>query len=187
MISLRKNIGASLGAGRTAGARLQALKPVVARPLVDGRRHVRSVIVKADDGSTGAEELNAKLKEYSDKAAQWWDDVDDKPTFLLYSGVAVFGLVVVNNVLNALEAVPFVPNLFKLVGLGFSGWFTFKYLLFVEGRTQLKSDWNRLTDGLKAQVSKGGDSADSKVKSAASELSSKAETAATDFRSSLRQ
>jgi len=143
--------------------------------------------VRTYDYDQNNAEFQEKLNEYGDKLKKWWEGVDDKPTFLLYSGVAVFGLVIINNVVNALEAVPLLPGLLRVVGLGYSLYFTYKYLLFAEGRSQLKDDFDSFKSGLKEQVSKGksSSSADTKIKSATNDFVSKAQAAASDTRSSL--
>ena len=44
-----------------------------------------------------------------------------------------------------------LPKVFELVGLGYSAWFTYKYLLFKESRAGLLAD----IDELKAKISGG--------------------------------
>ena len=59
-----------------------------------------------------------------------WESVEDKPQAILYAGGAVVAVVLVNSVVGAVNSLPLLPKVFELVGLGYSAWFTYKYLLF---------------------------------------------------------
>lgn len=88
-----------------------------------------------------------------------WEAIEDKPTFLLYSGGAVVALWLTTVVVGAINSVPLVrtielinhlqlclncdwwqvgrralllqlPKILELVGLGYTGWFVYRYLLF---------------------------------------------------------
>jgi hypothetical protein len=143
----------------------------------------RSVRARTDDGTT---DPNEKIKEYTDKIVKAWDDIDDKPTFLLYSGVAVFALVVASNVLNALDRVPLIPGTLKFVGIVYSGWFTYKYLLFAEGRAMLSEDFDNIREGLKSQVVKGNDSGEDKIRAGANDVVSKVSSTSRETRTALK-
>ena len=140
-------------------------------------------MARTDDGST---DPNEKIKEYTDKVVKAWDDIDDKPTFLLYSGVAVFALVVASNVLSALDRVPLIPGTLKFVGIVYTGWFTFKYLLFSEGRELLREDYENIKNGLKEQVVKGKDSGEDKIRAGANDVGSKISSTARETRTALK-
>jgi len=69
-----------------------------------------------------------------------WDAVEDKPTLLLYGGGAIVALWLTSVVVGAINAVPLLPKIMELVGLGYTGWFVYRYLLFKESRKELASD-----------------------------------------------
>jgi len=69
-----------------------------------------------------------------------WDAVEDKPTVLLYGGGAIVALWLTSVVVGAINAVPLLPKIMELVGLGYTGWFVYRYLLFKESRKELASD-----------------------------------------------
>lgn len=174
---------------RTAGpctrpAQRSAFKAnLVPRARTAVRIPLRSVVARTDDGTT---DVNEKVKEYTDKIVRAWDDIDDKPTFLLYSGVAVFGLVIASNVLNALDRVPLIPGTLKFVGIVYSGWFAFKYLLFAEGRELLSEDFENIKNGLKEQVVKGKDSGEDRIRAGANDVASKVSSTARETRTALK-
>ncbi|KAG8076288.1 hypothetical protein GUJ93_ZPchr0006g45263 [Zizania palustris] len=89
----------------------------------------------SDDTSTSAssDELIADLKGK-------WDAIEDKPTFFLYSGGAVVALWLTTVVVGAVNSVPLLPKILELVGLGYTGWFVYRYLLFKDSRKELASD-----------------------------------------------
>ncbi|MCQ6463443.1 CAAD domain-containing protein, partial [Vibrio parahaemolyticus] len=69
-----------------------------------------------------------------------WEAIEDKPTFLLYSGGAVVALWLTTVVVGAINSVPLLPKILELVGLGYTGWFVYRYLLFKESRKELATD-----------------------------------------------
>jgi len=82
-----------------------------------------------------------------------WESVDNKPQAVLYAGGAVVALVVVNSIVGAVNGLPLLPKAFELVGLGYSAWFTYKYLLFKDSRAELAAD----IDELKSKVTGGSE------------------------------
>lgn len=41
---------------------------------------------------------------------------------------------------TSVNGIPLLPKLFELVGLGYSAWFTYRYLLFKSSRQELVND-----------------------------------------------
>ncbi|PVH48221.1 hypothetical protein PAHAL_4G282100 [Panicum hallii] len=87
----------------------------------------------SEDTSASGDELIEELKAK-------WDAVEDKPTVLLYGGGAIVALWLTSVVVGAINAVPLLPKIMELVGLGYTGWFVYRYLLFKESRKELASD-----------------------------------------------
>ena len=46
--------------------------------------------------------------------------------------------VVVPTVVGAINAIPLLPKVMELVGLGYSAWFVYRYVLFKESRKELE-------------------------------------------------
>merc|ERR1712057_101089 len=57
----------------------------------------------------------------------------------------------IDTVVGAVNSLPLFPKVFELVGLGYTGWFTYKYLLFKSSRAELAAD----VEELKAKISGG--------------------------------
>jgi len=68
---------------------------------------------------------------------------------LLYAGGAVVVVWASATVVSFVNAVPVLPKLMELVGLGYSSWFVYRYLLFKESRAELLED----IESLKQQIS----------------------------------
>ncbi len=69
-----------------------------------------------------------------------WEAVENKPAAIIYATGALAGVWVANSVVGAINALPLLPKVFELVGLGYSAWFTYRYLLFKSNREELVDD-----------------------------------------------
>lgn len=104
--------------------------------------------LRAESKESSTLDADGLVKELTEK----WDAVEDKPQALLYAGAAVAALVFSNSILSTVNAIPLLPKLLEVVGLGYTGWFTYRYLLFKSSREELVQD----IEELKKRVS-GGD------------------------------
>ncbi|PON49582.1 Cyanobacterial aminoacyl-tRNA synthetase, CAAD domain containing protein [Parasponia andersonii] len=83
--------------------------------------------------SVDAGELFTDLKEK-------WDAVENKSTVLLYGGGAIVVVWLSSILVGAVNSVPLLPKVLELVGLGYTGWFVYRYLLFKSSRKELATD-----------------------------------------------
>ncbi|RYR75103.1 hypothetical protein Ahy_A02g009785 isoform A [Arachis hypogaea] len=77
-----------------------------------------------------------------------WDAVENKSTVLLYGGGAIVAVWLSSILVGAINSVPLLPKIMELVGLGYTGWFVYRYLLFKSSRKELAED----IDGLKKKI-----------------------------------
>ncbi|GAB2291063.1 Protein CURVATURE THYLAKOID 1A, chloroplastic [Dionaea muscipula] len=99
-------------------------------------RRFCSLQVKAsstDETPVDAGELLANLKEK-------WDAVEDQSSVLLYGGGAIVAVWLSSIVVGAVNSVPLLPKVLEFVGLGYTGWFVYRYLLFKTSRKELAED-----------------------------------------------
>ncbi|XP_004494779.1 protein CURVATURE THYLAKOID 1A, chloroplastic [Cicer arietinum] len=89
----------------------------------------------SDETSTSldANELFSDLKEK-------WDGVENKSTVLVYGGGALVAVWLSSILVGAINSVPLLPKIMELVGLGYTGWFVYRYLLFKSSRKELATD-----------------------------------------------
>jgi len=121
---------APLGGARLAGAGAAAVPSSVLLPrrnltplrLQDAPR-LSLLRAKASDDDTSADELIADLKAK-------WDAVENKTTVITYAGGAILALWLTSVIVGAINSVPLLPKIMELVGLGYTGWFVYRYLLF---------------------------------------------------------
>jgi len=73
------------------------------------------------------------LSELKDK----WDAMENKSSLALYGAGAILAVWISLVVVRSLDSVPLLPGILELVGLSYSGWFVYRYLLFQENRKEL--------------------------------------------------
>ena len=97
----------------------------------------------SDDTSTSLDtnELFTDLKEK-------WDAVENKSTVIVYGGGALVAVWLSSILVGAINSVPLLPKVMELVGLGYTGWFVYRYLLFKSSRKELATD----IDALKKKI-----------------------------------
>ncbi|KAL5205338.1 hypothetical protein ABZP36_033547 [Zizania latifolia] len=64
-------------------------------------------------------------------------DSENSYTALVYGTSALVAIWISSIVVSALDSVPLVPQVMEVVGLGFTVWFTSRYLIFKENRDEL--------------------------------------------------
>ncbi|KAK8693582.1 hypothetical protein V6N13_071159 [Hibiscus sabdariffa] len=87
----------------------------------------------SEETSVDAGELFTDLKEK-------WDKVENKSTVLLYGGGAIVAVWLSSILVGAINSVPLLPKIMELIGLGYAGWFIYRYLLFKSSRKELATD-----------------------------------------------
>ncbi|KAF8008753.1 hypothetical protein BT93_K2417 [Corymbia citriodora subsp. variegata] len=105
--------------------------------LVSDSNRFKSIQIRASSEETSSPvevaEMFADLKEK-------WDAIEDKSTVFLYGGGAIVAVWLSSIVVEAINSVPLLPKVMELVGLGYTGWFVYRYLLFKSSRKELASD-----------------------------------------------
>ncbi|KAL9245604.1 hypothetical protein vseg_019233 [Gypsophila vaccaria] len=66
-------------------------------------------------------------------------DSEDSFILLLYGGGSFVALWLLTAIVGAIDTIPVVPKLMEVVGLGYSLWFTSRYLLFKKNRKELSA------------------------------------------------
>ncbi|KAI8467195.1 MAG: CAAD domains of cyanobacterial aminoacyl-tRNA synthetase-domain-containing protein [Monoraphidium minutum] len=96
--------------------------------------------------------LVTRAKELAGRAAAKWDATTNKGEVLgLTAGIAL-GLLLSGAVVDAVDRLPLLPQAFKFVGTAYSAWFSWRYLLFAEGRADLGRDLRDLKASLTAKT-----------------------------------
>lgn len=120
--------------------------------LMAGMPVRRSVVVKADAKETTdevMENLSSGAEDLADKIQKYWEESEEKPTIVATGFGLLLALYFVSNLVNAVDRLPLVSNVFELVGIIFSGWTAYRYFL-VDGEKE------KLTADVKGFLSKVG-------------------------------
>merc|ERR1712224_544108 len=95
----------------------------------------RPIIVRT--GKTGnSVDVDQVVKDLSDR----WEKVEDKTSVILYGGGAIVLLWLAFAIVGAVNNIPLFPKLMESVGLSYTAWFTYRYLLFKSTRQELVQD-----------------------------------------------
>ncbi|KAJ4954731.1 hypothetical protein NE237_011514 [Protea cynaroides] len=100
------------------------------------RKIARNVVAMAT-GETTAEVAVAELPEIVKSVQEAWDKLEDKyaVTSLAFAGaVAAWGST---GMISAIDRLPLVPGVMELVGIGYTGWFAYRNLIFKPDREAL--------------------------------------------------
>ncbi|KAK1602322.1 hypothetical protein QYE76_017632 [Lolium multiflorum] len=77
---------------------------------------------------------NAELTEFISALKQEWDRVEDKYAVTTLAVAATLGMWSAGGVVSAIDRLPVVPGLMEVVGIGYSGYFAYKNLIFKPDR-----------------------------------------------------
>lgn len=88
----------------------------------------RSLLLQVKASSS--EETSVDTSEFLTELQEKWDAIEDKTTVLLYGGGAIVAIWLSSILVGAINSVPLLPKILELVGLGYTGWFVYRYLLF---------------------------------------------------------
>ncbi|XP_052197471.1 protein CURVATURE THYLAKOID 1D, chloroplastic isoform X1 [Diospyros lotus] len=64
-------------------------------------------------------------------------DSEDTYSLLLFGGGALIAVWIATTVVSAIDSIPLFPKLLEVVGLGYTVWFSTRYLIFKENREEL--------------------------------------------------
>ncbi|XP_076919008.1 protein CURVATURE THYLAKOID 1A, chloroplastic-like isoform X2 [Bidens hawaiensis] len=103
---------------------------------VSGLRRSALFRVKASEDASSSLDSNELFKDLKEK----WDAVENKPTVIIYGTGGAAAIWLSSVVIGAIHKVPLLPNIMELVGVGYSGWFVYRYLLFESSRKELAAN-----------------------------------------------
>lgn len=87
--------------------------------------------------ATGEAPAETETLEIVKKVQEAWDKVDDK---YAVTSLAVAGVVALwgsTGLISAIDRLPLIPGVLELVGIGYTGWFAYKNLVFKPDREAL--------------------------------------------------
>ena len=86
------------------------------------------------------EQLSSFFQQFTDNAGTFFNQYK-QPLVVFGIGVAaLIAVKVVLSILDALNDIPLVAPTFELIGIGYSAWFIYRYLLKASTRNELTSE-----------------------------------------------
>lgn len=134
---------ASLAAGRSSGICLQQrARQSVVKAALPSRTFVRrsGPVRQAKFVPRAETETQVDAEQVVRDLQAKWDRVENKTQVAIYGVGAVLVLWLSSTLVGSINRIPLLPRVFELVGLGYSAWFTYRYLLFKSNRQELISD-----------------------------------------------
>ncbi|KAL6871482.1 hypothetical protein ACP4OV_014311 [Aristida adscensionis] len=121
-------------------------RPVAAAAPRCGSKVSRGVAaVRATSGGEGVTEVPEIVKAAQDA----WDKVEDKYAVAAIGVASIVALWTTVGALKAIDRLPILPGVLELVGIGYTGWFTYRNLIFQPDRealiSKIKSTYNEIT------------------------------------------
>ncbi|KAJ8483999.1 hypothetical protein OPV22_016484 [Ensete ventricosum] len=101
---------------------------------VAGGRRCLSVVVKAmGDSSDTSSDASSIVKDVQNA----WSNSEDRIAFVGLGFAAIVAVWASSNLIAAVDKLPLAPNVFEFIGILFSWWFIYRYLLFKPDREEL--------------------------------------------------
>ncbi|KAK1301461.1 Uncharacterized protein QJS10_CPB12g01426 [Acorus calamus] len=73
-------------------------------------------------------------------------DSEDTTSVLLYGAGALVALYISSAIVSSLDSIPLFPKLMEVIGLGYTVWFSYRYLIFKRNRDELFSKIEQFKD-----------------------------------------
>ncbi|KAJ0259097.1 Protein CURVATURE THYLAKOID 1B [Hirschfeldia incana] len=103
------------------------------------RKISRNVLTRATEveAPVTAEAESTELPEILKTAQEAWEKVEDKYAIGSLAFAALVALWGSTGLISAIDRLPLFPGVFELVGIGYTGWFVYKNLIFKPDREVL--------------------------------------------------
>jgi hypothetical protein len=118
----------------SSSVRAELRRPLTVVAKVSETETKSEISVEATEAT---DELEDSLKSALKSVQEAWDKLDDK---LAVGGLGFAALIVLwasTGLIGAIDKLPLIPAVFEFVGILFSGWFVYRYLLFKPDREEL--------------------------------------------------
>ncbi|KAL0712430.1 hypothetical protein Bca4012_019408 [Brassica carinata] len=116
--------------------------------LVSGNGLQKVELMKMRASSSDETSTSIDTNELFTDLKEKWDGLENKTTVIIYGGGAIVAVWLSSILVGAINSVPLLPKVMELVGLGYTGWFVYRYLLFKSSRKELAED----IDSLKKKI-----------------------------------
>lgn len=88
-------------------------------------------------GNISSEVTTAEPPEFVKTLLKAWDKVEDKYAVSTVAAAGVVALWGTAGMMSAIDRLPLIPGMLEVVGIGYTGWFAYKNLVFKPDREAL--------------------------------------------------
>ncbi|WCJ40789.1 Protein CURVATURE THYLAKOID 1C chloroplastic [Euphorbia peplus] len=111
------------------------------------RQNCARVVVKAAGESS---ETSTSLSVF-ESVQNVWDSPEDRFALFGFGFAAIVGVWASANLVSAVDKLPVIPSAMELVGILYSSWFVYRYLLFKPDREELFQIINKKVSAILGQ------------------------------------
>ncbi|XP_057454317.1 protein CURVATURE THYLAKOID 1C, chloroplastic [Lotus japonicus] len=115
--------------------------------LLPGRRNLIALVVKASGESSESSTSLTVLQSVQNV----WDKPEDRLGLIGFGFAGIVALWASANLITAVDQLPVLPTVLELIGILFSVWFTYRYLLFKPDREELFQILNKSVSDILGQ------------------------------------
>ncbi|KAL6285699.1 hypothetical protein ACE6H2_010089 [Prunus campanulata] len=109
----------------------RALPKLPVSPIRE-RQNRASVVVKATGESSESSNSLSIVKSVQNV----WDNSEDRPGLVGLGFAAIVAFWASSNLITAIDKLPLIPSVLEFVGILYSSWFIYRYLLFKPDREE---------------------------------------------------
>ncbi|XP_065865285.1 protein CURVATURE THYLAKOID 1C, chloroplastic [Euphorbia lathyris] len=115
-------------------------------PIRERQNGVRVVLKAAGEGSEPSTSLSLL-----ESVQNVWDSPEDRFALFGFGFAAIVGVWASANLVSAVDKLPLIPNAMELIGILYSTWFVYRYLLFKPDREELFQIINKSVSAILGQ------------------------------------
>lgn len=101
------------------------------------KKHFQAQSTIASVSKVNSDDVQEKIAAFGEDLKAAWDKTEDKPAVIVLGTAAFVALLAAGSIADAVDRVPIISGLMRLVGLIVTGWFTYRYLAFKPDREEL--------------------------------------------------
>ncbi|MED6184509.1 hypothetical protein PIB30_048092 [Stylosanthes scabra] len=106
------------------------------KPTLYCRKIVARNVMAMATGEAPSEIATTETPEIVKTVQEAWDKVEDKYAVSSLGVVALIALVGSTGLVSAIDKLPLIPGIFEVVGIGYTGFFVYKNLVFKPERNK---------------------------------------------------
>ncbi|KAJ7525052.1 hypothetical protein O6H91_17G034300 [Diphasiastrum complanatum] len=131
---------------RRSGLQMNGM--MILRPPAQKSAYLRpsSIPLRVASSDEASSDTSNQFEETLEALKAKWETLENKSSIATYSAGAIAVAWFSSTLIGVISPVPLLPKLMELVGLGYSSWFVYRYLLFKANREELNDKISNLKE-----------------------------------------